>query len=127
MGHDSGKREMKQKYEDWIEKNILDTADGLCLEWSGLMTQIFPELALTQGTIFFKDGTFEGHFWCVDSRSGDIIDPTACQYGEPIQRYEFKKHPRPTGKCKVCGEKTYLGYQCCSVPCYSVAETENRL
>lgn len=109
---------MKNKYRDWIEKNILDSADGLCLEWSGLMVQKFPELKLVEGDVCLLDGTKDGHFWCTDP-DGNIIDPTACQYDNQIIKYVFEKYPVPTGKCKICGEKTYYGFPCCSAPCFS--------
>jgi len=117
---------MKRKYKDWIKKNILDSADGLCLEWSSLMVQKFPELKLIEGDVRLSDGSHDGHFWCTDPDE-NIIDPTACQYDGKIVEYIFQKIPTPTGSCKVCGEKTYYNFPCCSVPCYNVAMTENRL
>ena len=109
---------MKKKYKDWIAKNILDTADGLCLEWAGLMAQKFPELTLVEGAVHFHGYDSEGHFWCVDA-DGEIIDPTVGQFGDiPIQ-YEFIRHPAQTGDCIICDAPTYLDNKCCSVPCYS--------
>lgn len=113
--------EMKNKYQDWIDENILDTADILCLEWSGLMAQVFPELKLAEGSVLADDDRF-WHFWCIDP-DGEIVDPTACQFDEII-RYRFEKYPTATGICPVCGNNTYLGNTCCSVPCYCSADTE---
>jgi hypothetical protein len=109
---------MKQKYKDWIEKNILDSADGLCLEWSGLMAQEFPELELVEGYVHFKEQEKIGHFWCIDE-DFEIVDPTVVQFGFIPSHYEFVKHPKQTGDCIICGSPTYLGNKCCSVYCYS--------
>jgi len=116
---------MKDKYKKWIDEHILDTADGLCLEWSGLMVQVFPELRLVEGRVVEGTGDIGGHFWCVDPED-EIIDPTACQFDEIIS-YRFERYPQMTGMCMVCGAPTYLGNKCCSVSCYASAHTENRI
>jgi hypothetical protein len=115
---------VRPKYAEWIETNVVDEAPGLCLEWSGLLCQVFPELSLVSGlvSIHLGGGSFEkkGHYWCRDS-NGIIVDPTARQF-DNISEYIPEEIPVPSGFCQVCQSAVYKNNECCSVYCYSEFE-----
>lgn len=107
-----------QKYRDWIKENVLDTADGLCLEWSTALQQAFPELKIVKGRVRLADQDTAGHYWC-ETKEGIVVDPTPEQFYPSIIKYEKHGEAKPTGKCQWCGKTTYEEEECCSVHCYS--------
>lgn len=55
---------------------------GTCKEYAEYLCAMIPELRLVRG--HYHDpvwGTKEGHWWCEDTRDGEIIDPTKYQFG----------------------------------------------
>lgn len=121
------------KQKEWIETNVLDTADGLCLEWAGLMCQVFPELQLMYGEAVCFNSQYHSrsiagnnryarapHFWCQTPR-GVIVDPTAGQFVN-LTSYANGRPAAPYGFCEVCGAVTYGSGTRCSVYCYAEEE-----
>lgn len=123
------------KQKEWIETNVLDTADGLCLEWAGLMCQVFPELQLMEGEVACFNSQYHsrnisannrhvrsGHYWCQTSR-GVIVDPTAGQFLN-LTDYESGGISVPSGFCQVCGAATHgtVKEARCSVYCWAQEE-----
>jgi len=110
--------DLPEKYRTWIITNVLDTADGLCLEWAGLMSQAFPELTLIKGVFETSDRSHRyGHFWC-ETNDGLIVDPTVQQFQDPGGQHIYAQEAEVDGTCVICGGPTYMGWEACCVYCW---------
>ncbi len=116
---------MKEEYTRWIEvyfQKCKGFVRGKCGEATTLMVEAFPELRRAAGFVHCGWGR-DQHFWCVDP-DGEVIDPTAAQFGGVIFQYEELdlNDPKtrakvPTGRCPNCGEDTYSGRYLCDENC----------
>lgn len=96
---------MTSQYEDWISENYQteESAFLKCADATTKMTQKFPELKRVRGhaMVAFQ---LRPHWWCV-TPEGDIVDPTAKQWGVLVAFYEpLISEEEPYGKCLNCGE-----------------------
>lgn len=116
----------------WAEKNsykakdapLSDKLHNRCQEAAHDMIEDFENLRIEKGYVIGisfspDDGLIIPyprsiqHWWCVDKKTGEIVDPTVAQFEghvtiERYEPYDEKKHgPLPTGKCMNCGELLY--------------------
>lgn len=83
-----------------------------------MMVEQFPELRLVRG--FVRGGGH--HWWCV-APNGQIIDPTAAQFGDSLTPADYEEfdesltHTLPTGKCPNCADFLYYHASICSKAC----------
>jgi hypothetical protein len=92
-------------YQEWIKNNYPtpESAKLQCKEGTDKMVQSFQELRQVRGYAYV--GTSKRpHWWC-ETPDGEIIDPTAIQYGaiKPFH-YEEVGSEESHGKCIECGE-----------------------
>lgn len=108
---------MKEKYKEWITNYNQSHPDtyGLCAKATKEFLSTFPELKRVRGHVESVLSTKQlPHWWCVDS-DGEIVDPTAKQFGYISKYIEWDEtQDEPTGKCPNCGELCYdYRFTCC--------------
>jgi len=111
---------MKNKYLDWIYKNI-HVSYGKCEETTLWMNKEFPELTRVRGHYYCPIWGERTHWWLVDP-DGEIVDPTVDQFpskGFGVYEEWTEGDEEPTGKCPNCGEYCYNGSSTCSDKCYT--------
>lgn len=97
-------------YEQWIwrymaENGGLDALRNSCAKVSTLLQRAFPEaLRIVQGRVVLSNGIeIPQHQWCVDTTTGEIVDPTAMQY-QHASIFEYIPYIHtPDAKCLHCG------------------------
>lgn len=99
------------KYQKYIDTLNLtkETAYGKCHETCLEMQKTFPELKLIRGHYFDPIWLDRKHWW-LETKDGEIIDPTAIQFpskGQCLYTPWDESQPEPTGKCPNCGEYTF--------------------
>lgn len=99
----------EERYSAWIADYIKrhnGSAYGLCKEATEEMVAAFPELRRVAGHVFCLWGQ-RSHFWCV-TESGEIVDPTASQFGAVGSYEEWKPGAEVcVGKCMECGSEIW--------------------
>ena len=96
------------KYEKWIRENYPDAASARmqCQTAVEKMKAAFPELRIVRGYAMVSVD-FRPHWWMKDE-AGNIIDPTAHQWGKILFYEEIDEdEEQPHGKCHNCGEYLY--------------------
>jgi hypothetical protein len=89
------------KYKNWIARFVLDTADGLCVEYSYALRSFFPELQLFCGRVLFPDGSDAYHAWCLTPERR-IVDPTRKQFSEEELTYDLSWQWPEAGSIRYC-------------------------
>lgn len=93
-------------FGSWIAERYPtpESAKLQCAEATSAMVGVFPQLRRVRGHAMV--GTdFRPHWWCV-TPEGEIIDPTAHQWGVPPVFYDAlpEESEEPCGKCIYCGD-----------------------
>jgi len=111
-------------YDEWITKNVPYKCHGECKKYTDLMKKEFPELTQVRGHIIyynnFEDKDKRIPHWWMTTNSGEIVDPTASQFGHLFDpRYDAWEEGKeePTGVCMNCGEYVYKSRSFCSDEC----------
>jgi len=97
---------MKKKFAEWIAEHVLNPV-GKCDYYAPRMAEHFGSLRLAKGTVEVEapGGPETGtHWWCVDTTTGKVVDPTASQFLRVIKYNEIKA--TVIGRCRDCGEYT---------------------
>lgn len=101
-------------YETWTAAYLARNNNfvrGKCQTAVKEMCAAFPELRPARGFVTCYWGE-DQHWWCV-TPNGDIVDPTATQFGGTVMYEELDmSNPRhrdrvPIGKCAYCGALTF--------------------
>src|SRR5690242_16307709 len=101
---------MTTQYQEWIADNVPVCPRGLCGPMTLAMCEEFPELRRVRGHYVDVDGHQHPHWWC-ETRDGDVVDPTAAQFGLPGEYVEHVGQ-EPIGKCINCGGYCYTDSVC---------------
>jgi hypothetical protein len=109
---------MDKIYQDYINQIPNDIRKGRnCREVTKDMQLQFPELNRVKGHyLCLVTNSMYTHWW-MESKEGDIIDPTSEQFtflGGVYLKYEGEE---PTGKCLNCGNLIYNYNFFCSDIC----------
>ena len=126
---------MNPEYQTWIDAYLARVGDprGTCKVACREMLVRFPELKRVPGHVYCTSGK-HGHVW-LETKSGDIIDPTASQFPE-IFRYEPWKPGDEicVGFCISCGAEIWkpvtdlsednVDFQPCSEECFQKLKAE---
>lgn len=98
------KTNMKPEYQDWINENYPtpESARLKCVEATARMVEVFPELGRVRGHVMVVVD-LRPHWWCVTA-TGDIVDPTAHQWGSIAFYQTLEDEEEPHGKCYHCGD-----------------------
>ena len=82
-------------YKRWIAATVCGSVRGRCGGWTRRMQRTFPELRLVGGFVARADmppwaGTHlvHAHWWLVTA-AGQVVDPTARQFGWPLVYIEI--------------------------------------
>lgn len=110
----------ESKYAEWISHNVPVCPRGYCAAMTEQMVEEFPELRRVRGHYVDAGDRRHPHWWC-EGPDGEVIDPTAAQFGLP-GHYEPHEGPEPTGKCINCGGYCYNSSSVCSDTCAREAE-----
>lgn len=84
-----------ETYERWITTHVRGNVRGRCGAWTRRMQQTFPELRRAGGLVAPADRPpyagvhlVQQHWWLL-TPAGDVVDPTARQFGWPPMYIEF--------------------------------------
>ncbi len=107
------------QYTDWIaEYQLRGDCTLKCEEATQEMQEDFPELIRVRGYIIGSLALRQTPHWWLKTESGEIVDPTAKQFGLVVDYEEIdESKPQPTGKCINCGGLCYEGKVACSASC----------
>ena len=118
---------LEEKYQNLKDQLLEDTGSvfGHCHLYARVFVEYFPELRYAHGEIFDHIWGKRAHGWCVNIRTGEIIDPTREQFPAPCDFNEYRElspQELPLGKCLNCGELIYsedkpLSDRFCSSQC----------
>ena len=112
---------MKQEYQTWTDKYNREhtTTHGQCDKATKEMLEAFPELIRARGHVQPALSAKPCEHWWLKDDTGNIIDPTAKQFGYILEYEEWNEGAEePTGRCLNCGNYCYHGRSTCSDVCY---------
>jgi len=108
------------KYHTWIDEYSKKHPNtrGMCAHATEEMQKVFPELVRVRGHVYnILNNKSSPHWWLKDD-VGNIIDPTAKQFGGILEYDEWDEtKEEPCGKCLNCGEYCYDNRFTCSDIC----------
>jgi hypothetical protein len=84
-----------EPYQRWIAATVRGNLRGRCAAWTRRMQQTFPELRRVGGIVAPADRSpregvalVQQHWWLL-TPAGQVVDPTARQFGWPLVYVEF--------------------------------------
>jgi hypothetical protein len=106
------------QYAAWVEaQNLPECPAGLCHSVAVQMREAFPELTLVRGHyVVWGDEKQYPHWW-LTTPDGEIVDPTAAQFGGMPGEYVPHVGDEPTGRCLDCGLYVFHGRSFCDDTC----------
>ena len=86
---------MTDPYAAWIAVTVRGNLRGRCAAWTRQMQRVFPELRRVGGIVAPADrppyagGHLVQHHWWLLTPVGQVVDPTARQFGWPLVYIAF--------------------------------------
>lgn len=102
---------MKELYKKWIDDYELSHPTGVhgcCLTATVMLRDAFPELERVFGHVYIAEDNYRHpHWWCVDPKTKDIVDPTSMQFTILVYQ-DHAEMDDAIGKCYTCAKNIYV-------------------